>query len=138
MFLLSKRYSNLLLVTMIVGGLAACASTDTGSEAVIEDSSIESTVPAESEAGEEVAEAIEEPMEFEVTTPSISEVQPEVSAAPQEIADAEAATGALRGGLWNPLSIAGMSASSVGKPRASMTSRMYGRWACPRPSTFSM
>ena len=87
MFFLPTRYLKLLLVAMMVGGLAACASTDTGSEAVIEDSSIESTEPATDETGEEVVEAIEEPMQFEVTTPAISEVdqQAEPSAAPEEM-----------------------------------------------------
>lgn len=69
MFFLPRRYLNLLLVMTLVGGLAACATTDTGSEAVIEDSSIESTAPAESD---DVATASDEPMQFEETSPYTS------------------------------------------------------------------
>jgi peptidoglycan-associated lipoprotein len=72
MFFLPRRYLNFLLIMMMVGGLAACASTDSGSEAVIEDSSIESTTPAEAEVVEEAPPATEEPMQFEVTTPYTS------------------------------------------------------------------
>lgn len=84
MFFLLRRYLNFLLVIMLAGGLAACASTDTGSQAVIEDSSFESAV-VEGAAGEEAAAADDEAMQFDETTPSTSELEPqEMGASPDD------------------------------------------------------
>lgn len=92
MFFLPTRYLNFLLIMMLAGGLAACATTDTGSEAVIEDSSIDSAAPAESEAGEEAVAASEEPMQFDETAPAEEmELTPEaVEDYPVEAYDVEA------------------------------------------------
>ncbi len=84
MFFLLRRYLNLLLVVMTVGGLAACTSTDTGSRAVIEDSSFESAV-VEGDAGEAAAAAADEPMQFDETAPSTSELESqEMGASPDD------------------------------------------------------
>lgn len=85
MFFVLRRYLNFLLVMMLVGGLAACASTDTGSQAVIEDSSVESTAAADADAGEDLATSTEEPMQFEdsaaagaeMPSPSESDLTPD-------------------------------------------------------------
>ena len=74
MFSALRRYAMLLLAAGLLFGLAACTTTDTGSRAVIEDSSIEAPAPAEEEASD-VVETIDETAETEVAA-DMAEPQP--------------------------------------------------------------
>ncbi|NIO42049.1 MAG: hypothetical protein GTO41_18915, partial [Burkholderiales bacterium] len=47
MFFLLKRYASMLLFVVLFGWLAGCATTETGSEAVIEDLSVDEAVAQE-------------------------------------------------------------------------------------------
>lgn len=74
MFSALTRYATLLFAAGLLFGLAACTTTDTGSTAVIEDSSIEAQAPAEEETVD-VVETIDESAETEVAA-DVSEMQP--------------------------------------------------------------
>jgi len=90
MFSAFKRFSNLLLAMVLIVGLAACTTTDTGSKAVIEDSSIETPAPTGQEAGD-VAEVVDESAETEMAPDASTTPSPDESPAMEESIPADEA-----------------------------------------------
>ncbi len=93
MFSLLRRYVSALVAVVVIGGLAACATTDTGSEAVIEESSIESPAPVDEGTEQEAVEVGVEPEQPQELAPAVSGVptQPEPAVTEEEFEPAEEA-----------------------------------------------